>query len=171
MRSRLSLLAAVVFCAACDQPFDLESFDDALMRTEASAYTLRSSSRGLEVAIAYRYENRTGGRVYLVNCNGYVAPVVERKVGDGEWELAWAAPENACLSPPVVIEPGAIFRDTLLVYGRPPGSNSYPQIDPARIRGVHRLRWNRALTSFQPRLPFGQELPLPLRVSNEFLLR
>jgi hypothetical protein len=171
MRSRYSLPAAVVLFAACDQPLDLESFDQALVRTEASAYTLRSSSRGLEVAIGYSYENRTGSRVYLVNCNGHVAPVLERKIGDGEWELAWAAPEHDCLSPPVVIEPGAALRDTLLVYGRPPGSNSYPQIDPDRIRGVHRLRWNRALTSFEPRLPFGQELPLALRVSNEFLLR
>jgi hypothetical protein len=170
MRLR-SLLLAVVALAACNGPFELESGDGFLMRTAAYSYTLRTISSRWEVDIPYTYENRTGGRVFLVNCNGYVAPFLEQKVAGGEWRMGWGAPENDCLSPPVIIEPGAIFSDTLRVYGFPPGSgNAYPQFS-GPVTGIYRLRWNRALTSFQTRAPFGEELPLAQRVSNEFVLR
>jgi hypothetical protein len=171
MRTRL-LHATVLCLAGCIGPFDLESGDDALMRTDTTTYTLRETFRGgREVRIPYTYENRTGGRIYLVNCGGYVPPILEQKATGGEWRTAWGAVELTCLSPPVIIEPDAIFRDTLWVLGFPRGGNTSPEFLVDEIEGIHRLRWNRALTSFQNRLPFGEELPLAQRVSNEFLLR
>jgi hypothetical protein len=71
-----------------------------------------------------------------------------------------------------VIGPGAKYRDTLRVFAGTYGDKLHPQFQTEQVEGVYRLRWDQALSSFDPdRHPFGEELPLEFRVSNEFVLK
>jgi hypothetical protein len=124
---------------------------------------------GLATEIPYVFHNRTGAPVFLVNCNGAFALTLERLEGD-QWKVAWGPFLPLCLSPPIVIEAGARFADTLHVWGSPPNQNSAPSFDVADPSGTYRLVWNAALSSFQDRLPFGEPIPLSYRVSNLFTL-
>jgi hypothetical protein len=171
-RLMIGLAAAGLLVAGCESPSEVPDPDgEPLMRTEASVYRLAERGVLLEVDIPFVYENRTGGAVYLVNCNGFVPPYLERKV-DGKWRLEWGPGENGCLSPPVIIAAGQSYADTLGVHAPVFGSNAQPQFRGPDIDGIYRLRWDRALSSFDPnRQPFGRELPLELRVSNTFELK
>jgi hypothetical protein len=172
LRAFLGMLAlAALPLAACRTPLDVDTSEDQLLRTSADAYTLSRIEGAWELRIPYRYDNRTGGSVYLVNCNGYVPPSLERKTGSS-WEGGWGAVEADCLSPAVVIPDGQSYSDTLTVFAGDYGSRTYPQFSGGHIDGVYRLRWDRALSSFDAyRSGFGSKVPLEYRVSNEFVLR
>lgn len=170
-RSGLPLvLAAALAGWGCEASTGLARDNERLIQTESLAYDLRSDGLGLRVEIGYVFTNRTGATVYLVNCRGAFALRLEREV-EAVWRTAWGPVLNQCLSPPIVIESGATFVDTLHVWGGPPGSNSYPQFDTDDPSGTYRIVWEAALSSYQDRLPFGPQIPLEARISNRFTLR
>jgi hypothetical protein len=140
-----------------------------LMRTVGEV-TMRREGEWYRAVIPYTYTNRTGDSVYLTNCNGDVSPSLQRRV-DGKWTGWWYPVMNECLSPPVVIAPGAVYRDSLgIMLGRQ-DREVYEQLVAARSLEV-RLDWQQALTSFSAeKYPFGPQLPLEQRVSNAFTLR
>lgn len=165
-------LAGGLTAAACGRGGDLLlPSEQAVFATDAPEHTLTRTDRGLEGDIAFTFRNPLPGNVYVVNCNGIAPPLLEKKVGD-DWVVAWGAAVPDCLSDPIVIRPGATYRDTLEVFAGLPGSNYYPKFEVAEVEGVYRLRWEKALTSFDPdRYPFGEPVPLAIRTSREFVLR
>jgi hypothetical protein len=163
------LLGLVVWALGCDTSTALTRDPDPPIQTEALVYELRQDALGLGTEISYVFENRTGAPVYVVNCNGAFALRLERWSA-GEWAPSWGPFLNQCLSPPIVINAGATLADALHVWGATPGSNTYPQFETSDPSGVYRIVWLAALSSFQNRLPFGPEIPLEFRVSNEFRL-
>lgn len=162
----LGLLLGIYACGSgTDLPRDVEP----LLQTESLEYELSAGSIALSTEIPYSFENRTGGVVYLVNCNGHFALVLQRLEGE-QWVTAWGPVLNDCLSPPIVIAQGEVFADTVHVWGALPGTNAYPRFDVAQPAGVYRILWVDALASFQDHLPFGPQVPEEYRISNRFFL-
>lgn len=169
MRRLLTLLTApTVLLVACDGPTDLG--EDALLQTDRAEYLLAEDGTPFTTEIPYTFHNTTGRTVSLVNCNGYIAPVLQ-KWDDGEWVLGWAPVELGCLSPPVQIAPGEVFVDTLEVYGFGYGGNAHPQFATPNIEGTYRLYWNRARFDYEFPDGEGTVIPERYRVSNAFRLR
>ena len=162
----VSLLIVVLGCRSTTGPSDDSPH---LLQTEEVRYQLRPDWVGLAVDIPYVFENRTGAPVYLVNCNGAFPLRLERLEGAG-WIPAWGPGINHCLSHPIIIDAGAVFPDTLRVWGALPGGDVGPQFDVSDPTGTYRIVWMAALSSFQNHLPFGPEIPLAHRISNSFLL-
>ena len=160
------LVAAAVLLAACDSPVSLS---DPLLVTDGPSYVLRAEGLGWRVEIPYTFTNRTGGPVYLVNCNGAFAIRLDRLVHNA-WKEAWSPILPLCLSAPIVIAEGATFRTTLHVWGARPNENAGPQFDASNPAGTYRIVWVGAVSRYQDELPFGPELPLEARVSNAFEL-
>lgn len=141
------------------------------LQTDRLEYRVRRANDGLATEIPFSYTNETGRTVYVVNCNRIVPPVLEKSV-KGEWVTAWGAAVPECLSPPIVIEPGAEYVDTLRVFAGLPANNVYPKFRVAEVEGIYRLVWTRVVYDYDTTRPdFGEPLSLEDRVSNEFLLR
>lgn len=160
-------LLVLVPAAACENgPVDIGS---PLLQTEQEAYELRPAGKGFATEIAYEFENRTGGRVYLVNCLGGFGLALDRWEG-GEWVRAWSPVLRSCLSPAIVIEDGEVFSDTLHVWGALPGTNAGPAFDTADPSGAYRIRWIEAYPSDRDDLGSAHPIPEEYRVSNSFQL-
>ena len=181
---KLSLLAALaLITAACQNPltdpaaggdapgFRFEADTTALaLATSRDAYTLRRTDIGYETEIPFRFRNTASRTVYVVNCNRIVPPLLEKRV-DGAWVVAWGAVVPQCLSEPIVIAPGEVYRDTLEVFAGYPESNNHPRFEVDEPAGTYRLVWTQVLWSFDPNeYPFGPEVPRELRTSNEITL-
>lgn len=138
--------------------------------TESDHYELRREDDWLRADISYKFTNRTGGPVYLVNCNrGFVLQL--ERLTDSGWQRAWSPAQNDCLSPPIVIDPGSTFDHTLKVVAGLPGTNMHPQFDVEDPSGIYRIVWIDALSSFDAeKRPFGSQIPLEERISNPFRL-
>lgn len=144
-----------------------------LIRPDADRYAARRAagdSVQIVADIPYETTNTRADTLYLIGCNTPPAPVLERRTADG-WQVAFSPLENACLSPPWVIPPGASRRDTLRVGGYAPGQNRAPAFAPP-VEGVYRL--NRAMyTRTGPEAAFPQDyrlLPPEERVSDPFTI-
>ncbi len=164
---RVCVIAAtsLLIAQACESPTSVTS---PLIETGQRSYTLIPSNDGLATAIDYVFTNRTGGAVYIPNCNGAFPITLERKDG-GEWREVWAPVLFACLSPPIVVEPGASFSDTLQVWGALPGASTPMQFDREDPSGVYRMVWKDVVSSYdRDQYPFGTEIAKEYRVSNAF---
>jgi hypothetical protein len=165
------VLMGALLAGACDSLLSVDPDPEPAMQTDGLEFRLRSAGSGFEGEIPYSYFNDSGSRIYLVNCNQQFDARLERKCDD-DWVLGWAPVMNLCLSAPIIIEPGGVFRDTLRVYAARYGSNSAPQFQFENPEGIYRIRWEGALTSFDPdQYPFGEPLPLERRTSNRFVLK
>lgn len=159
-------VAVCLFFLACDGMTGFERDGSALVQTSALEYTLRETGdgRALEVAIPFRYENRTDASICLTNCNGAYAVALV----DGSGEVAWSPVLPQCLSPAITIEPGETLRDTLEVFhGLEP--NLFPKVeeDP---EGVFRLDVVAASRGGSGSSCGGERLPEEERTSNRFEL-
>jgi len=160
----------VVFAtSACGSGIELPRDLEPLLQTEVLEYRLTAESISLTAQIPYTFENRTGASVFLVNCNGDFALLLQRLEGN-EWVTRWGPLINSCLSPPIVIDDGELYSDTVYVWGAQHGSNAMPQFRVADPGGTYRILWVDALSSFQNTLPFGPQIAEAYRVSNSFLL-
>jgi hypothetical protein len=162
----IALLVALMSLNGCDSPTAVQT---PLLQTDAPSYTLVRSANGFETEIRYVFTNRTGGAVYLVNCQGSYGLLLERYDGE-KWKPAWSPVIPACLSLPIVIARGETFAASLRVWGARPGQSAHPQFDRADPSGTYRIVWTDALSSYQDHLPFGAEIPLESRMSNSFKL-
>jgi hypothetical protein len=144
---------------------------EAPIRTSASEYTLVRHSHGLQVQIPFVFTNRTGGTVYVVNCNGATSLELQRWQ-NGAWVTVWTPVLAMCLSPPITIARGAEHRSGVHVWAGDRGSNTYPQFTMDEIAGEYRIRWGGVYSDYDSnRYPFGTEVPEAQRVSNTFRLR
>lgn len=166
-RCASAALAAILL--ACSSP-TTPGASGPLISTDAYRYTLQWDSIGWSVDIPYSFTNRTSGVVFVINCAGNFGILLERLDGD-EWTPAWGNSVNDCLTPPIVIERGAIYLDTLHVWGAPPGSDWRPRFDQVDPSGSYRMVWATALSSIDE-VPYtaGDLIPYEYRISNEFVL-
>lgn len=167
------LVGVALALSGCGGPTLPERDEEAPIQTDRLAYELVPADDGLpgvETVIGYEFTNRTGAPLYIVNCNGATAQVLEKRV-DGEWVVVWGNVIPQCLSPAIVIEPGQTIPRELEVFGGDPGCNCAPTFTVEERSGVYRLVLPDVLSSFDPDArPFGTPLPKADRVSNEFRL-
>jgi hypothetical protein len=161
--------AALLVVTACTSPLAPEIQEPGI-QVGGSEYMLTTSGRWMATEIPYVFTNRTGARVYVVNCQGGFGVALERWE-DGKWKAAWSPVLASCLSPPILIEAGEQYAGVLNVVGALPGTNAAPRFDVADPSGVYRLVWTAALSSFRDEVPFGELIPLAARTSNTFVLR
>ena len=156
--------------SACESPISVELDPGPLLQTSEGQYELEWTGNGYRSVIPYTFENRTLDTVFLVNCNGATPPMLEVKQ-DGQWVAAWYPVLLLCLSPAIEIQPGDLYRDTLRFFGALPDSGVLPAFEQEPVEGIYRLRWTKALTSFDPdSTPFGEPLDYSNSVSNAFSL-
>ena len=88
---------------------------------------------------------------------------------DGEWTSVWSPAIFACISPAIVIRPGRSVARQLHVFGGHPDCDCGPRFEVEDPRGMYRIVLLAVLSSFDGDAhPFGELLPLELRVSNSF---
>jgi hypothetical protein len=164
-------LIAILLVACSDDPLDVDFGDGPPIRTDATAYVVSQRDGLLEARIPFSFENHLPQPIYLQRCNGVLPPVLERKVGD-EWRLAWGDHEYCASQVALALAPGARYVDTLRLHAHPFGGEREPQFTSTEVAGIHRLRWDRVLRSFDAKsIPPGELLPLRHRISNEFQLQ
>ena len=151
--------ALLTTLAACESP--TEARPRALLTDGTSfrldLFPLHQGGRGYSATIPYTFENRIGSTILLSNCLGSFHLDLEMEKA-GEWFRFWSG--GTCLvdSPPIVIEPGEVLRDTVRAmfprWFRPPTDPSTP----------YRLVLTDRMVSL------GDTIPLAERVSNSFTL-
>ena len=170
--SRLALVAASAAAFGCSDtgPIELARSDEPI-QTDSLHYQLAFDGIGYHVKIPYIFTNRTGGTVYIVNCDGFFDLHLEHDDDTrSPAHSAWAPVLDECLSAPIVIENDATFTDTLDLWGAAPGQNVDPEFDRADPSGIYRIVWDDALSSYQDQLPFGSPIARDARISNRFTL-
>ena len=170
MHKFLPLVLIYILLSACDTQGVPEANTAPPIQTDAAEYILRANAQVLATEIPYRFENKTGNAVYLVNCNGAFDLYLERYTR-GTWEVMWSPFRNLCLDLPIIIAAGEAFTDTLHVVAGYPDSNLLPQFQDDNPAGLYRIVWGAALSSYnEDNFPFGTDLPFEQRISNTFLL-
>ena len=141
------------------------------IQTDRPAYLLVRDDQGWGARIPFEFTNPAPDTLYAINCNGAITLALEKKAAS-EWEMFWMPMTNACLSPPVVIPPGGAFRDTVDLWGAPPGGNVGPEFRTTDLTGTYRLIWANLVSHYSDGIPqLGDTVPTAYRVSNEFELR
>lgn len=115
-------------------------------------------------------EVRNSGKedIFLLGCINPSMPVLQKQIDD-EWRTVYAVAEPECLSPPWVLEPGDVHRDTLRVEAVliPGSSTGFLWEDHTSVDGDYRLErmiyQDRSDTDDWPQL-----IPLKDRISRTF---
>jgi len=186
MQKRLLLILAIVSCSSSEplsdteRPSEAEKPSETVLTRDSSApiqtdslsYTLKRDALGWATRIPFTYRNPTADTIYVVNCNRTLAMALEQRAGDA-WRTNWHPALPVCLSAPVVIAPGAVYVDTMAIFGAPPGRNVAPEFGDTTFTGTYRLVWHNLVTHYRTDAGanFGGAVPLEYRYSNEFVLR
>jgi hypothetical protein len=136
--------------------------------TDRSLYRFVSGQFGPEITIVSTFTAPADRDVYLTNCNGAIAPGLQRQAG-AIWQNAWMSAMNACHSEPIRVRAGSRHSATLLIRpgaGAVVGGSHDDQLPP----GTYRVVWYGVFTSSKPAPPHAEELPLEQRVSAPFTI-
>jgi hypothetical protein len=141
------------------------------LRTDSASYSLKWDGRGWSTTIGFQYQNTTSDTIYVLNCNQHVTLNVQKRETDG-WTDFWYGATNGCMSPPIVIAPGAVYRGELPVWGAQSGTTSTTAFASDDFTGTYRIKWNQLVTHYTGAPPqLGDTLPENRRVSNDFTFR
>jgi hypothetical protein len=167
------IIPLLVGLSGCGQPepdSGLNSGDPSvLLRTDSTGYSLQFDDPGWRTTVGFTYRAESD-TVYIVNCNGAILMNLQKLEAEG-WTDAWYAEGNQCLSPPIVVPPGEVFRSEVHIWGAEPGTGSYNTFRVPEIEGEYRLVWHQPVHHYMDGSgTFGDMIPLAKRVSNRFRL-
>ena len=174
---KLLLTSALILLASCSDN-DMPPSQTAAstqepayaIQTDTTVYWLASDNGGWRADLQFQFRNVTADTAYAINCNRALTLALEKYDSTG-WNLFWAPLTNLCLSPPVIVAPGAAFDTTYAVWGAAPGGNAGPAFRDTSFLGTYRLVWRNLVHRYDPnRGGFGDTLATEHRVSNEFVL-
>lgn len=176
-RTHLAFAAFLTLAAACDdaivdpgQSSTLAAQDSAaLFQTDATTYRFTTTGYGTEGRLRATLVNRSGRTMYFVNCRGGTSLTLQRLDGQ-QWTRFWSPVLLMCLSAPITVPDGGTHVFDILVFAGNAGSNYRPQFEGPLRTGLYRVIWHDAYFSYQDRLPWGEPVPEPLRVSNSFVI-
>jgi hypothetical protein len=116
--------------------------EEAALRVDSSQYTVRLVGLMYEATIGFVFTNHTGGIVSESYCRTPTPPILEKRLDDGRWLLAYSQILLMCQSiPPFRLAPGESYRGTLYMAAAKPGANIVPRFEPDSVPGIYRLRW------------------------------
>ena len=148
----------------------LEPDASAPIQTDTTLYRWSLDGSSANVDIGIEYTNVTPDTISIVNCNGLLPAVLEKRAA-GSWIRFWSPMLAECLSPPIRIAPGAVLARMLQVYGNLPGSNAVPAFQSDDLQGVFRITVEHVVWSYDENLQgFGDLVPVERRQSNSFVL-
>ena len=174
-RGLLCIVAVAWSTLGCESSTEVELSPGPALVTDGTSFRLerfeRLGSTAYGVHIPYSFTNRTRTRVYLENCFGWFGSSLEMQQA-GQWVRVWSQPLLSCESPPIVIERGEVFRDTLSASAALPGGSWQPQwIQAPEVSAAYRIVWLTGLSSYsRGRRPRGEPSPLVQRTSSTFTL-
>ena len=133
------------------------------------AVTLDSALNALVLTIPLSYTNPTNKTVYFAKCGHQPPAPVLQKYENEEWTNALGKVCRLILTPPVEVEPGETYVQTVSLASslRP---NTEPRFSVKEIPGTYRLIY-RIYETWEPYGEgpgLGKLLPIEARVSNEF---
>lgn len=180
MSKRLLLIVAMAACSP-SAPHDDDSAPGELVltresqapiQTDSLIYTLNRQDPGWVTHIPFEYRNPTSDTIYVVNCNRTIGMNLEQRIGS-EWQVIWNPVLPTCLSDPIVIAPGAVYADTLMIFGARPNTNTEPSFSDTTFTGTYRLVWHGLVRHYRTDrgANFGDAVPVEHRISNEFGFR
>jgi hypothetical protein len=144
---------------------------DAFFQTDSLSYALHESFNVWLGAIGIEFANRTDKPVSFPNCNGALAVALQQRTGD-DWQSVWENAVPECLSAPITVAPGAVFRDTVHIGITLAGSGTAPSALRSQLTGELRLLWYSVVHDYADGTAgFGTMLPVEQRISNRFTLR
>ncbi len=165
---RSALACALSVLLSCAGPFAPDPETGPPFVTSESTYVLRPTQDGVTVDIAFKFVNRTGAAIFVLNCNRITSLHLEQGVG-GVWTFAWAGAVPDCLSPPIELRVGDVFSDTLHVFAGDPSGPVEPKFEVHPVTGRYRLVWNALFWSPEDAtFPYGAEIAKELRTSEPF---
>lgn len=183
--ARLALVACAI-AAGCGEGFGgagvpLPERDTVpMLQTSALSYELEEDRHGLRATIPFEFTNKGTRTIYFVHCavrypgQEERAPTLSMALEmrtDTGWTRVWSSFTPACLSPPIVIDPGDRYRDTLTLHGALPGGRAMPGFESEDLEGLHRLVWGGLQYDFDVEtMRRGERLPRELTASNAFRL-
>ncbi|MEX2467273.1 MAG: hypothetical protein WD995_10205 [Gemmatimonadota bacterium] len=160
----------LVAMAGCGSVPDVERDPVPLTQTLELRYPVERHDIGYSAQVSYTFRNGTDAAIRLADCVDDVRPLLQLR-RDGRWVDAWHPRLTPCDGPPLVVEPGASFGDTLNVVGGPPGSNITPAFIFEEIEGVYRLYWFQAALASDSAVEEAEsDIDTDWRVSNPFVL-
>jgi hypothetical protein len=140
-RARLALLAGIAL-GSMHAVVRSAHAQDASLRVDSAQYTVRLVGPMYSATIGFVYVNHTGGTVSENYCRAPTPPVLEKRLEDGRWVLAYSQILLTCKTlPPLRVAPGESYRGTLEMAAAKPGANIYPRFEADSVPGVYRLRW------------------------------
>ena len=145
--------------------------------TGSEAYLFGRDDEVERTSIDFVYDNRGTDTLYQPTCrvNGAGDPglsmAIQKSTAEG-WSTVWVPVLPACLSEPIIVPPGAAYRDTFEVVLHPQDTAVQPLLNTeVDVEGRYRLLWQQLLRDYDPaRYPFGEEAAESARVSNPFTL-
>jgi hypothetical protein len=181
MRTAVLLLLTLLSAACATDPFaegdasegarPRTNAGDTGINTDADVYDLREQWMGLGFDLEITLRNTAEQPLYIVNCNGALAPSLQKLV-DGRWEVWWSGVSQLCLSQPIVIAPGDSLTRKMNIWGAMPGRNAAPAWASADVAGTYRLRLHNLVYNYTDQgQRFGDPVPAAQQFSNEFVLR
>lgn len=141
---------------------------DMPIRTDRSSYVVTNGKQGPEATVVATLRAPADQTLYILNCNGATGLTMQRKKGD-EWVYAWVISMAACMSPPIVVQPGGEHTGRLYLHER---AGAVPEPVGGRLEsGTYRVVWTGVLTAFDSNKEgYGPELPMEKRVSAPFTI-
>lgn len=119
-------------------------------------------------AVTATFTNPLPDTAFVVNCNGFSMVFLEKLVNTS-WVTVWSPVIPACLSPPIVIKPGAQRATGVYVFAAAKGSRvGAMPIGTDTVPGIYRLEFQDYVSPYRDTFPFGTVLPLSQRVTNRF---
>lgn len=104
-------------------------------------------------------------QLYIANCNAAVSTGLQQRTESG-WKDVWSPAMNACLSPPIIIQPLRSHTTTITPLSGAHASVSSVANEMRIDGGTYRVVWYGVYTSFDMnKQPWGEELPLEQRAS------
>ncbi|MBL0939338.1 MAG: hypothetical protein IBJ03_10600 [Gemmatimonadaceae bacterium] len=164
----LALTACGESSAEPEPTGDLTRDESAHFQTDSMQYSMTRSSQEYEAYVEMTYTNRRSDTVFVANCGGATAVVLERRVS-GQWRTAWAPAQFPCLSQPIIVAPGATRRFSVRVGAGIAGGPVEPKWPFTDVDGEYRVVWGQFLSSYsEGRSPLGSTIPSDQRISNRF---
>ena len=166
----LLVAAATLSGAACESVTVLDTAP-APIETDKMEYEAQIEDGSVEIDIPHTFKNETDAAVFVVNCHNSFAIKLQKRVGN-TWVDAVGIIIPECLSPAIEIESNATFEHTLMVRAGLPSSDIQPRFEVDELEGIYRIVWIDVLETYDPdSFPFGKQIPVAMRVSNEFLIQ
>lgn len=170
---RIALAALLVgACAMHDgvlAPSGTLQAGDTWLRTDRPAYSARQEGGVTAIDFELAYTNHLRVPVAVPSCHTPMRPILEKRV-DGVWVYAFSPVELMCITPPLVIAPGATYTLRYPLRADRYSLERWPGAAQDGVAGTYRFVWFVATHERGTGGRTPERLPFEYTVSNTFII-